>query len=207
MTDSVSSPSPQPAADDAPRDHHVCPWWIGYLLASPLRRLVERPETLLTPLVEPGMTAVDIGSAMGFFSLPLARLVGPEGRVVCVDVQQRMLTRLQKRARRKGLGDVIETRLCTQDSLGLDGLAGRVDIALAFYVVHETAFPARFLGECRSVLRPGGHLLVAEPRGHVTVEEFERTLEMAREAGFEVRDGHGPRRAHAALLEAGPLEP
>ena len=77
--------------EESPRGHHVCPWWVGYLIASPLRKLGENPDTILAPLVEPGMTTVDIGCAMGFFSLPLARMVGGSGRVVCVDVQERML--------------------------------------------------------------------------------------------------------------------
>ena len=73
--------------EEKPRDHHVCPWWIGYLIASHLRKLGENPDTILGPLVEPGMTVVDVGCAMGFFSLPLARMVGESGRVLCVDVQ------------------------------------------------------------------------------------------------------------------------
>lgn len=38
---------------------HICPWWMGYFLANPLRRLVENPEKLLGPFVDQGMTAVD----------------------------------------------------------------------------------------------------------------------------------------------------
>ena len=105
---------------------HVCPWWLGYVLASPIRRLFEKPEEILTPFVEPGMTVLDVGSAMGFFSLPLARLVGPEGRVVCLDVQQRMLSALDRRARRRGLEHIIETRICSQEGLGIDDLGGRL---------------------------------------------------------------------------------
>jgi ubiquinone/menaquinone biosynthesis C-methylase UbiE len=174
---------------------------MGYLLASPIRRLFEKPEAILEPFTEAGMTAVDIGCAMGFFSLPLARLVGPEGRVVCVDVQQRMLKTLVKRARRQGLDHVIETRLADQQSLGLEDLEDRADLALAFHVVHETDFPERFLQQCRAVLRPGGLLLIAEPRGHVKPEEIEATLRLTLDLGFDVLDAPELRCSYTLLLK------
>ena len=172
------------AQDEKPRDHHVCPWWMGFVIASPLRKLGENPETILGPLVEPGTTAVDIGSAMGFFSLPLARMVGDSGRVVCVDLQERMLKSLVKRARRKGLEDIIETRVATQETLGLEDLEGAADLALAIHVVHETAYPRSFLTQCHDVLRPGGKLLLLEPKGHVSEEDFETTRKLALDVGF-----------------------
>ena len=64
--------------------HTVCPWWLGYVLASPLRRLFLDPVKLLSPYVQAGMTVLEPGPGMGFFTLELARLVGPAGRVVAV---------------------------------------------------------------------------------------------------------------------------
>jgi ubiquinone/menaquinone biosynthesis C-methylase UbiE len=174
---------------------------MGYLIASPLRKLAENPQTILAPLVEPGMTVVDIGCAMGFFSLPLARMVGGTGRVVCVDLQDRMLMTLTKRARRKGLDQIIEARVCTQEDLGLDDLGGCADLALAAHVVHETAFPQRFLTRCRYILRPGGRLLIIEPKGHVSVGDFETTRKMASEIGFEESDTPDLRKSLTMLLE------
>ena len=130
-------PLQQISDEEKPRDHHVCPWWVGYLIMTPLRKLGENPKTILAPLVEPGMTAVDIGCGMGFFGLPLARMVGDSGRVVCVDVQEKMLSSLRRRATRKGLEEIIETRLATQEDLGFDDLAGAADLILAVHVLHE----------------------------------------------------------------------
>lgn len=56
--------------------HRVCPWWLGYLLASPLRRLLQNPDGILKPHVKEGMCVLDIGCGRGFFSLPLAKLAG-----------------------------------------------------------------------------------------------------------------------------------
>ena len=170
--------------DSARSGQHVCPWWVGYLLASPLRRLFENPRAILAPHVRQGMTVLDLGCAMGFFSLPLARMVGEKGRVVCVDVQERMITTLRKRSRKKGLNGIVETRLCTPEGLGIDDLADTADFALAFHVLHETPNQERFLRECFAALRPGGRLLLAEPQGHVSAADFARTLDQARAVGF-----------------------
>jgi ubiquinone/menaquinone biosynthesis C-methylase UbiE len=79
-------------------EHGVCPWWVGYILASPIRKLAQNPAPMLKPFVRIGMTVLEPGPGMGFFTLELARLVGPEGRVIAVDVQPQMITGLRRRA-------------------------------------------------------------------------------------------------------------
>jgi SAM-dependent methyltransferase len=180
---------------------HVCPWWIGYFLLSPVRRWGQDPQKILKPHVEPGMTVADIGCAMGFFTLDLARLVGDEGRVVAVDLQERMLRTMEKRARRAGLNDRIETRGCAEDGLGLDDLAGGIDFALAFAVAHEVPDQGGFLEQIHTALRPGSHLLLAEPAGHVTEDEFNLTLDAADHAGFEIVSRPTIRRSRTVLLQ------
>lgn len=189
---------PKSQAAKAP---HVCPWWIGYLLASPIRRLYQKPEVILGPHVEAGMTVLDVGCAMGFFSIPMARLVGEQGRVICVDVQERMLRSLVKRAAKAHVSDRIEPRLCPADGLGLDDLEQQIDFVLAFAVVHEVPDPDRFFVEARAALVPGGRLLLAEPGGHVSAEAFDRTLRAAGAAGLSIVERPEISRSHAALLE------
>jgi ubiquinone/menaquinone biosynthesis C-methylase UbiE len=184
--------------------HSVCPWWLGYFLASPLRRLGQDPRKVLGPHVAPGMTVLDVGCAMGFFTLDAARMVGPSGRVVAVDLQPRMIASLERRAQRAGLADRIETRVCPGNSLGLEDLTGRVDFALAFAMVHEVPDQPRLMAELRSVLRESGRLLVAEPSGHVTEDEFRTSIGLAEQAGFAVLDRPAIRRSRSVVLTAGP---
>ncbi len=164
---------------------HLMPWWLGFLQLVPLRRLVQNPTRLLEPLVNAGDTVLEAGPGMGFHTLPLAELVGATGRVVAVDCQERMLHHLQRRAADRGLGARIATRECDQDSLRVTDLAGRVDVVMAYNVVHEAADPERMIGEMVRALRPGGRLVLSEPRGHVNRNVFLWEYGLCREAGLE----------------------
>ena len=186
--------------DDGMSDHDLCPWWMGYFLASPLRRLYQNPERILADHVKAGMVALDVGSAMGFFTLPMARLVGESGRVIAVDLQEKMLRSLRRRALRAGISGRIETRTCPSTSLGIDDLEDHVDFALAFAVLHEMPEIKVTLAGIYRSLRHGGRLLVAEPSGHVTVEEFARTTATAKECGFEVISTPSIRSSRSVLL-------
>jgi SAM-dependent methyltransferase len=125
---------------------------------------------------------------MGFFTLEMARLVGPKGRVVAVDIQPRMLEALRRRAGKAALLERIEARLVRGDGMGIDDLEGRVDFVLAFAVVHELPSAGRFFAEARRALTAGGRLLLSEPRLHVSEAAFGTTLEVARDAGFDVQE-------------------
>jgi ubiquinone/menaquinone biosynthesis C-methylase UbiE len=179
---------------------HVCPWWLGYVLISPLRRLWQRPETILAPFVRERMLVLEPGCGMGFFTLDLARMVGPEGRVVAVDLQERMLAGLRRRAAGAGLLDRIDARLAQADRLGVADLAGRVDVAFALHVVHEVPDVAAFFAEVAAALKPEGRLLFVEPRGHVSEDAFAASLALAEKAGLRVVERPRIRRDPAALL-------
>ena len=166
----------------------VCPVWVGYLLLSPLRRLFENPYKLMRPHVKPGMTVLDVGCAMGYFSLPAAKLVGPAGRVVCLDLQPKMIEVLRRRAGRAGLLNRMDLRVCPETHLRVDDLNGRVDVVLAFHVIHELPPAHTFFKEVAAALKPGGKLLVVEPKGHVSNAEFARAKEATVAAGLVVID-------------------
>ena len=163
----------------------VCPWWLCYSFDNPLRRIFHKPEPLLAPWLKPGMTAVDIGCGMGYFTVGLARLTGPGGRVIAVDLQQQMLDVLQRRARRAGMADRIVLHRCQKDSLGVEGPA---DFVLTFWMAHEVPDKHRFFGEIFSLLKTGGQLLLVEPKFHVTLKSLERTLAVCRETGFGLQE-------------------
>jgi len=180
--------------------HRVCPWWLGYVLASPIRKLTHHPHTILVPYVREGMTVLEVGPGMGFFSIPLGELVGEKGRIVCVDLQERMIASLRKRATKAGIVGRMEFRLCGPTTLGVSDLAGACDFALAFAMVHEVPDQEGLFREIHDALKHGGSLLLSEPTGHVTSEEFEKTLSKARSAGFLIKNHPVIRQSHSAVL-------
>jgi SAM-dependent methyltransferase len=137
---------------------------------------------------------------MGFFTLELARLVGPSGRLIAVDVQRRMLDGLRRRAAKAGLLDRIELRLATADSMNLGDLTNAVDFTLAFAVVHEMPAPGPFFQQVGAASRRGAQMLFAEPAGHVNPTEFDEELAAAAAAGYTVVERPPVRRSRAALL-------
>lgn len=194
------SPSAGSAVASAPVACRVCPWWLGYLLVTPLRRLWHDPRAILGPHVSEGMTVLEPGPGMGFFTLELARRVGPRGHVVAVDLQPRMLAALRRRAEKAGLAARIETRTAAGSNLGVSDLAGKVGFVLAFALVHELPDVDAFFAQVANVLVPDGRLLLAEPRGHVSEAEFGRTLDVAHAAGLEVMGSPDIRRSRTVLL-------
>ena len=142
----------------------VCPVWVGYLLACPVRKLFQNPKKILAPYVKDGMKVLDIGCAMGFFSLPLAQMIGSNGTVICVDVQEKMIKSLEKRAQKAGLANRIETRICHHNSLCLDDLKGKIDFVFASAVVHEVPDASSFFSQTYEAIKPTGRFLVVEPR-------------------------------------------
>ncbi|MBN1103218.1 MAG: methyltransferase domain-containing protein [Deltaproteobacteria bacterium] len=158
------------------RRGHVCPWWLAYGFDNPFRRLIHDPQRIFAGLVRRGETALDVGCGMGYFSLALAGIVGEDGQVIAADLQPQMLERVRRRALRGGLQKRIRLHRCEPGKIGL---REKVDFALAFWMVHEIPEKGEFMGELHGLLRPGGRLLLVEPRLHVSGREFRRTLQIA----------------------------
>ncbi len=180
--------------------HRPCPWWLGYWLIRPWRLRRQNPNAILGPHVHEGMTVLEPGPGMGFFTLELARLVGPAGRIVAVDIQPPAIARLKRRAGKAGLLGRIDARAASAQSLGVSDLRASVDFTLAFAVVHEIADAARFFREVADASKPGATLLLAEPAGHVSLSEVDTELDRAADAGFSIVGRPAITRMHSALL-------
>jgi ubiquinone/menaquinone biosynthesis C-methylase UbiE len=161
--------------------HRVCPWWMAFFFDNPLRRMMHPPAEILGSYVNEGMTVLDLGCGFGHYSLGMARLAGKTGKVVAVDVQQKMLDKTMSRARKAGLAEIIQPVL--SDGHGI-GLTLKLDFALACNSLHETPDPAGMLGELFALLSTGGLFLLMEPGAHLKQEEFETEVAMALTAGF-----------------------
>lgn len=180
--------------------HKPCPWWAGYLIASPLRKWWHNPTRVLQPFLREGMTVLEPGPGMGFFTIEIARLVGPSGRVVAVDVQPRMIESLKRRARKAGVLNRIDARVAGPASMQLADLDGTTDFVFAFAVVHELPSVPVFFAEASRAMKSGAKLLLAEPAGHVSSAEFAAQIKTAVENGLAVLDRPSINRCKTVLL-------
>ena len=126
------------------------------------REMEEDPEAALNALkIEKGDWVADVGAGTGYFTLRMARRVGPTGRVFANDVQPDMLSRLQENIERQKLPNV-ELVLGTQSDPKLP--AGKLDLILMVDVYHEFSQPQRMLREMKKALKPDGRLVLIEYR-------------------------------------------
>lgn len=161
----------------------VCPVALAGHLDGRIRRWLQNPRRLLEPYVREGMTVLDFGCGPGFFTLELARLVGPTGRVLAVDLQPEMLELVRFQAQGTELAARITLHPCPPNRLGI---SEPLDFVLAFYVLHELPDPKAFLAELRPLFPPSGRLLVVEPPLHVSQSAFAANMQVATEEGFRV---------------------
>ncbi len=131
-------------------------------LDRPEREAEEAPAKAIGLLgLTPGQTVADIGAGSGYFSLPMARLVGPTGRVYAVDIQQRMLDIIAGKLKDAALPNVTLV-LGAPDDPKLP--PGSLDLALMVDVYHELHAPQQVLQHLRAALKPGGRLVLLEYR-------------------------------------------
>lgn len=112
--------------------------------------------------VEPGATVCDMGAGNGFYTLELARMVGPEGLVYAVDIQPEMLRMLSRRAAQEGLGNI---RLVLGSPIDPRLPVGEIDLVLCVDVYHEFSHPEAMLARIRESLSEDGKLVLVEFRG------------------------------------------
>ena len=178
--------------------HKVCPWWLGYFLDNPLRRMIHPPEKVLGPYIMKGMTVLDFGCGFGHYSLGMARLTGEAGQVMAADIQQKMLDKTMARARKAGLGSIIRPLLCNGNGIG-ERL--ELDFALASNSLHETPDPVGTLTELFGMLKSGSRFLLMEPSHHLSAEDFEAEVALATQVGFVEIDRPVVTRERSALLK------
>jgi SAM-dependent methyltransferase len=101
-------------------DHgHVCPVQRAGSLDNAIRRWLQNPLKILSPYVEEGMTALDVGCGPGFFTVPLAELVGKTGRVIAADLQDGMLQKVRGKVKGTDLEGRITLHRCDASNIGV----------------------------------------------------------------------------------------
>ncbi len=160
----------------------VCPVGLAGTLDFNLRRLVQNPYKILQPYISNGMTVLDLGCGPGFFTIDMAKLAGSSGKVIAADLQEGMLALLDKKIQKAGLYN-IRTHKCGNNKTGL---SEKVDFILVFYMLHEVEDQDSFIRELKTFLKPGGKVLIVEPKFHVTEKEFQGSISLLKQNGFDI---------------------
>lgn len=167
--------------------NRVCPVELANSLDNKIRRWLQNPQKILAPFVQEGMTVLDIGCGPGFFSVEMAKMVGKSGRVISADLQDGMLQKLSNKIK----GTEFEARItpvkCDKDKINV---SDKVDLILAFFMVHEVPNKDSFFKELKNLLNEHGQFLLIEPKlFHVSKEEFQTTITLAESVGFKIHQG------------------
>jgi ubiquinone/menaquinone biosynthesis C-methylase UbiE len=162
--DKTEAPVPEPLTKylgrriALPMSYHGIPW-----LNRPERIQEENPEEMLEQLkVLPGMTVCDMGCGDGYYTIELARRVGPTGKVIAVDIQPEMLQELSRRCEQNNLKNVDMILGLPHDPKLPEG---KLDLILMVDVYHEFSNPIEMLESMRNSLKKDGRIALVEFRG------------------------------------------
>lgn len=177
-------------------------------LMSDERRDYQDPLKIARTMgVRKGMTVVDMGCGPGFFTLPLARLVGATGRVYAVEANPTMIRHLRANIRKTG-ADGSRIKITRSDVSDTRVPAASADVVLLARVLHDVEDKKAFLGEVRRICKPGGRVVDLDwkkirtkhgPPYEILLSAAESKKIMA-ENGFRPAGAFNPGRYHYGLI-------
>lgn len=171
--------------------------------------------------IREGMVVLDLGSGAGFDCFLAAKKVGKGGRVIGVDMTDKMIKKARANAKKYGFANV-EFRLGDIEKLPVDD--GSIDVVISNCVINLAPDKPKVFGEACRVLRKGGRMFVSDivllkelsrmqredknliagcVGGAVLKDEY---LKMARNAGFKVRVISEDRKISKRQYESLPVE-
>src|SRR5438067_13826017 len=122
-------------------------------------RVGEAEQVMQLAGVKPGMSVADVGAGEGYYTVRLAPVVGPKGRVLAEDIQPEVRDALSDRVQRERL-DNVAVKLGTPDDPMLPGQS--FDRIFLVHMYHEVQSPYAFLWHARDGLKPGGELILVD---------------------------------------------
>ena len=158
------------------------------------REVWDRRDDIIRVLdLQPGMVIADIGAGTGFFTMLMAREVGPMGKAYAVDIAPEFVKAIELRAKGQGIGNIVGI-VNDQKSTHLPPQS--VDLVFISDTYHHFEYPMTTLESIHQALRPGGELVVIDFKripgfsgawvmSHVRAGEEQVTTEIE-SAGFEL---------------------
>jgi ubiquinone/menaquinone biosynthesis C-methylase UbiE len=175
------------------------PQFMANVIDNPLRRRVQTPDELaIRHGIGPGMTVLEVGPGNGTYTLAAARRVGPTGKIVAIDIEPRMIERVQRKIQAAGVANV-EARLADVYALPFEDDA--IDAAYIITVVGEIPEPERAMKEIRRVLKPGGTVSFSELFIDPDYPLSSTIIRWARAAGLRLRQRFGSFLSYTLVFE------
>lgn len=124
---------------------------------DPERKKWQDPDRILSTIgVKTGMTFMDIGCGEGFFTLPAARMVGPEGSVYAVDIDADAIDQLTRTAAAAGLLNIFPAVMEAEEAVLCNNCA---DLIFFGNNLHDFRDPERVIRNAKKMLAPGGSII------------------------------------------------
>jgi ubiquinone/menaquinone biosynthesis C-methylase UbiE len=170
------------------KSSRACPYSWRWMLDNLPRRVVHPLRRMVDSFsVGRGHTVLEVGPGPGYFTVEVARRVGPEGRLVCVDIQPEMIGALRRRLLRKGVANALPM---VGNALDLPLAEGSVDRAFLVTVLGEVPDRAKTLAELRRVLKPDGILSITETLPDPDYQFPDVVRDLCRASGFRLLEHH-----------------
>jgi ubiquinone/menaquinone biosynthesis C-methylase UbiE len=177
------------------------PEFMANLIDNPLRRKIQPPDA--TPArhgIQPGMTVLEVGPGNGTYTMATARHVGDQGKVVTIDIEPKMIERVERKAKAEGVAN-IEARLADVYDLPFEDRS--FDAVYMIAVIGEIPDPDKALREFHRVLSPGGTLACSELLLDPDYPRASTLLRKAAAAGFRLRERLGNIFYYTLIFEKG----
>ena len=150
---------------------------------DPARDAWQEPDAVIQALhISRGVRIADLGAGGGYFTFPLARAVGPEGKVYAVDTEDSSLRFIETAAaQRGGMPPQVELKLATPDRPNLP--TGDIDLIFTCNTYHHLSNRTMYMRNLRTALRPNGRIAIIDFKegswlgslfGHATSKETVR---------------------------------
>jgi ubiquinone/menaquinone biosynthesis C-methylase UbiE len=136
------------------------PQWMANLIDNPLRRKIQPPnETATRHGIKAGMRVLEVGPGNGTYTLGAAKKVGPDGEIFAIDIEPRMISRLNRKIKAKNIGNI---RAQVANVYALPFAPETFDLISMIAVINEIPDIPKALGEFWRVLKPDGKLVLSE---------------------------------------------
>jgi ubiquinone/menaquinone biosynthesis C-methylase UbiE len=175
------------------------PQFLANLIDNPIRRRIQPPdETAIRHGIMPGMTILEVGPGNGTYTIAAAQRVGDKGRVVTVDIEPKMIERVERRAQAEGIKN-IDARVANVYDLPFDDES--FDLIYMIAVIGEIPDAEKSMQEFYRVLSSSGTLVFSELISDPDYPRAQSLIQKAKTAGFRLKQKTGSFIYYTLLFE------